>query len=104
MSVVKAFEILHCTSCMKERCLIIKEELNNNNNEDDCELSLLAEHDSNHIAANPVLVPTPTACKSKTKNGSDSPDWWEATTCSESEQFWTAMDKETHDLIKKKTW
>ena len=87
MSVVKAFETFHCASWMKERCLIIKEELNNNNNVDDCEWSLLAELDSNHIAANPVLVPTPTACKSKKKDDTDSPGWWEATTGSNSEQF-----------------
>jgi len=30
MSAVKAFETLHCTSCMKENDLIIKEKLNNN--------------------------------------------------------------------------
>ena len=65
---------------MEERHLIINEELNNNNNnEDDCEWSLLAELDSNHIAANPVLIPTPTpnAHKSKKKNDSDRPGCWE---------------------------
>ena len=62
--------------------------------------------DSNHFAANPALFPisTATAHKSKKKNDSDSPGWWETTTCFESEQFWTAMDKETNDLIKRKTW
>ena len=48
---------------------------------------LLAELDSNHIVANLVLVPTPTACDSKKSDDPDSPGWWKATTGSESEQI-----------------
>jgi len=55
---------------MKERRLITKEELNNNN-EEDCEWSLLAELNSNHFAANLVLVPIATAHKSKKNDDSD---------------------------------
>ena len=129
MSVVKAFETLHCASWMKERCLIIKEKLKNTikadcewksdaaahlavvledhhwtNQEWDDVCCLLAELDSDHIAANPVLVSTPTACKSEMKDDPDSPGWWEASTGFGSEQFWTVKDKEIKDLIKKKTW
>ena len=65
---------------------------------------LLTELDSNHIAANLVLVSTPTACKSEMKDDPDSPGWWEASTGFGSEQFWRVKDKEIKDLIKKKTW
>ena len=64
----------------------------------------MAELNSNHIATNPVLVLTPTACKSKKKDDPVCPGWWEATTGSESEKVWIAMDKEIKDLIKRKTW
>ena len=128
MSIVKAFGTLHCASCMKARCLIIEEELKHNNKADckwksdaaahlavvledhhwsnqewDGICCLLAEFDSNHIAANPVLVPTLTAYKSKKKDDQDSPGWWEATTGSKSEQLWAAMDKEIKDLVKRST-
>ena len=65
---------------------------------------LLAEIDSTCIAANPVLIPTPTAYKSKKQDDPDTPGWWEATTGSDSEQFWAAMDREIMDLVKRKTW
>jgi len=112
----------------EKRRLIIKEKLNNNNDKSASEWTsdaaahldvvledhhwtnqewdsiccLLAELDSKHFVANPVLVPTPTACKSETKNDSDSPGWWEATTCSKSEQLWTAMDKKPMIWLKRK--
>jgi len=65
---------------------------------------LLAELDSNHIAANPVLIPTPTACKSKKNDDPDSPGYWEATTGSKMKPFWAAVDKKIQDLVKRKTW
>ena len=74
------------------------------NHEHDGICCLLAELDSNHIAANPILIPNPTACKSKKKDDPDTPGWWDATTGSNSEHFWAAMGKEVMDLVKRKTW
>ena len=115
---------------MKKRRLIIKEKLNNNNDKSASEWTsdaaahldvvledhhwtnqewdsiccLLAELDSKHFAANPVLVPTLIAYKSKEKDDPASSGWWKAATGSVSEQLWMVMDKEIKDLFKRSTW